>query len=130
MSSDSESEDEDDPRLMKLMLFNSAKKDKPAPTPEEVAAYLRELGGKDAIIYENLFVGRERYAMSFFFLMGVVCLNEKKALAPQIEEQLALFKACHPADDREQRSAQGTQRRPQGALGKRRRGRRTSGGLV
>merc|ERR1712216_667481 len=91
--SDSESEPEDDPRLMQLTL----KSDK--VTPEELAAYLKELGGDDALIYGDLMIGFPKASMAHFLLMGAACLNEDGSIAPQLEEKRTLFKAVVACDE-------------------------------
>lgn len=94
----SESEAEDDERIMKLIM-------KQDQAPEDLAAYLRELGGDDAIIYGDLYVGRPREAMAFFFLNAAACFNEEEPIAPQIEKKLPLFKAFFTADEKEEQAA-------------------------
>lgn len=98
-SGSEESDNEEDPRVTKLVLFQDKH------TPEETAAHVRELGGEDAIIYGDLYVGKEREAMAWFLLMGGACLDEEKPLAPQVEERLPLFKAFFTAEDLEQQAA-------------------------
>uniref|UniRef100_A0A7S0AH68 W2 domain-containing protein n=1 Tax=Pyrodinium bahamense TaxID=73915 RepID=A0A7S0AH68_9DINO len=87
------SEPEDDERIMKLLTYTGKH------TPEETAAYLEELGGDDALIYGDLWVGKPLHAKAFFLLMAAACLNDELPLAPQILEKRALFKACKGGDE-------------------------------
>mmetsp|Transcript_56736 Transcript_56736/g.157098 ORF Transcript_56736/g.157098 Transcript_56736/m.157098 type:complete len:166 (+) Transcript_56736:2-499(+) len=63
--------------------------------PEETADFVRELGGDDALIYGDLFVGKALHAMAFFTVMGVGNFDEEKPLAPQLDkkEKRDVFKA-------------------------------------
>eukprot|EP00411_Alexandrium_monilatum_P020852 CAMPEP_0175208922 /NCGR_PEP_ID=MMETSP0093-20121207/13867_1 /TAXON_ID=311494 /ORGANISM="Alexandrium monilatum, Strain CCMP3105" /LENGTH=183 /DNA_ID=CAMNT_0016502111 /DNA_START=51 /DNA_END=602 /DNA_ORIENTATION=- len=88
-----ESEEEDDERIMKLLTFTGKH------TPEETAAYMEELGGEDALIYGDLWVGKPLHAKAFFLLMAAACLNDEQPLGPQILEKKALFQACKGAED-------------------------------
>jgi len=92
--SDDESEIEDDERIMKAMTYSEKH------SPEETAAYVRdELGGKDALVYENLFVGKDAHARAHWIIKGAACLNEEKPLGPQLEKHKALFKTATQGTD-------------------------------
>lgn len=78
-------EEEEDPRIMKLVTYQSKH------TPEELAEYLKELGGEDAIIYGDLYIGKQALGLAHFLLMGAALLNNEEELAPQIEKQKQLF---------------------------------------
>eukprot|EP00933_Yihiella_yeosuensis_P052907 TRINITY_DN51043_c0_g1_i1.p1 TRINITY_DN51043_c0_g1~~TRINITY_DN51043_c0_g1_i1.p1 ORF type:complete len:180 (-),score=45.17 TRINITY_DN51043_c0_g1_i1:147-686(-) len=99
MSDDEESEVEDDERVMKLMTYSSKH------TPEELAGHLKELGGEDAIIYGDLYVGRAAFGRAHFLLMGAACLNDEEELGPQIEAQKALFKTAVGQEGEEAQAA-------------------------
>eukprot|EP00440_Ansanella_granifera_P066830 gb/GFBE01072478.1/.p1 GENE.gb/GFBE01072478.1/~~gb/GFBE01072478.1/.p1 ORF type:complete len:184 (+),score=58.80 gb/GFBE01072478.1/:1-552(+) len=83
-----ESEVEEDERIMKLVTYSSKH------SPEELAGYLKEVGGEDAVIYGDLYVGRSFFGKAHFLLMGAACLDEESPLAPQIEKQRVLFKTA------------------------------------
>lgn len=95
--SDEESVPDDDDRLLQLMTFEGS--------PEEHAAFLHKLGGEDAIIYGDLHVGLEKTAVAFFLLNGAAKFNEERPVAPQIEENLALFKAAVSSEDKDLQAA-------------------------
>jgi len=84
--SDDESEVEEDERLMQLITYSSKH------SQEELAGYLKELGGEDTIIYGDIYVGKALHGKTFLLLMGAACLNEEEPLAPQIEANKVLFK--------------------------------------
>lgn len=81
-----ESETEDDERIMKLITYSSKH------TPEELAGYLKELGGEDTVIYSDLYVGKANFGKAHLLLMGAACFNEEEPLGPQIELHKVLFK--------------------------------------
>jgi hypothetical protein len=85
--SDSESEPEDDPRIMKVLTYSDSH------TAEETSAYVKELGGDDAIIYGDLCVGKALQAQAFFVVMGAACFDEENLLGPQLEKKKNIFKA-------------------------------------
>merc|ERR1740123_1073794 len=86
--SDSESEVEEDARIMKLIMYASNH------SQEELAGHLKELGGENTIIYGDLYVGFGLFGKAFLLLMGAACLNEEEPLPPQIEKNTVLFKVA------------------------------------
>ena len=94
--SDSESDlsaDAEDPRVMKLVTYTDKH------SPEETAAYLKELGGKDAIIYGASYAARPDFAMMHFLVMGACCFDEEQPLPPQVVAKKDLLRAATTSSD-------------------------------
>mmetsp|Transcript_98752 Transcript_98752/g.283737 ORF Transcript_98752/g.283737 Transcript_98752/m.283737 type:complete len:182 (+) Transcript_98752:76-621(+) len=83
--SEEEEEEEDDERIMTMMMFWEKH------SPKETADKMRELGGDDALIYNELF-NKPRHAMAHFMLMGIGNFDDGRPLAPQLEEKRKFFK--------------------------------------
>eukprot|EP00931_Biecheleriopsis_adriatica_P009918 TRINITY_DN111012_c0_g1_i1.p1 TRINITY_DN111012_c0_g1~~TRINITY_DN111012_c0_g1_i1.p1 ORF type:complete len:182 (+),score=62.57 TRINITY_DN111012_c0_g1_i1:44-589(+) len=88
MSDEDESEPEDDERIMKLITYSSKH------SQEELAGYLKELGGEDTVIYGDIYAGKAHFGRAYLLLMGAACLSEEEPLGPQIEEKKALFQVA------------------------------------
>jgi hypothetical protein len=63
-----------------------------------VLALPAQLGGSNAIIYGDLFMGREALAKSWFLLVGAAMIDEDEPIAPQIKENVLLFKKINTGD--------------------------------